>query len=123
MTKNKTTILGFITAPLVSTSIVIIHTAVFGSLDLITFIGLLLIIYWFSLLATFFFGVPAFLIFRRYNMISCWSTLGSGVIIGALITLILVLPNSVRISELITMSAIGGISGFSFWLIWSCGSD
>lgn len=123
MTKNKSTIIAFLVAPLIPASIGITQTAVFGSLNLTTFFGLLPIFYLFSVMATVFFGAPLFLIFRRYKMISWLSSLVVGIVVGALAALIFFPANTVQISGLILMSSTGGAAGLFFWLIWSFGSE
>lgn len=123
MTKNKATFLAFLTAPFVSSAIGITQTATFGPLDLSTFFGLLPIFYSFSFMAMILFGLPIFLLFRRYNVVKWWSTLGAGIIVGALAAVIFMLPNAVQIGGLITMSVMGGASSFVFWLIWNLGSE
>lgn len=121
MTKTKTSIIGFLIAPLVSASIGISQTDTFGGLDIQTYFGLLPIFYLFSALATVIFGVPIFLLLNRYRFIRWWSTTGFGMLIGAIVMVVFVFPNAVELKGLVTMVLMGGVSAFSFWAIWRLG--
>lgn len=123
MTRNNATFVGFLAAPLVSAMMGSGQTTVSGGLGLTAFIGLLPIFYLFSLSATILFGVPMYLVLNRLNLISWWLTIVIGIVIGAMIAVIFVFPNTVQIKGLVIMTLMGGSSGLTFWIIWYIGSD
>jgi hypothetical protein len=123
MARNKATITGFLAAPLVSAMIGSGQTTVAGGLGLTAFIGLLPIMYLFSLFATILLGVPMYIVLNRLNLISWWLTIGVGIGIGAMMAVIFVFPNTVQLKGLVLMSIMGGSSGLTFWLTWFFGSE
>ena len=120
---NKKTINAFLIVPLVPASIGAIQTVVAGNWHWDAVFGLVPIFYWFSLLATIVFGVPIFLVCRRYNIIRWWSSLGAGIVVGVLVSIVLGYPNYVQLEGLIIHSLAGGAAGFVFWLILNFGSN
>ena len=113
--------IGFVVAPLVSSLIAAYLTPIDSGHSFFSGFGLVPIFYFFSLLATFFLGLPAFIFLRHFNAINCGTTTGAGLLVGGIVGIILRLPNSPQIGDFVTMVPIGGISAFTFWLIWRIG--
>src|SRR5258708_27893256 len=102
-------LVGFFIAPLVPAITGAAFTRVSGTPDWGTFVGLLPIFYFFAALATLVFGVPAFLLFSRLNLIRWWSALGAGVVGGAIVSLVLRLPNSPQEHDFVLLVAEGAV--------------
>jgi len=92
--------------------------------DLVTLAGLTVLFYVFSITFTLLFGVPIFLVLRRFNLVRWWSCAVAGVVIGALVAE-MILPDAAgaddRIRFLSLCAAVGALSGFAFWAIWRRG--
>jgi hypothetical protein len=80
--------------------------------------GMSVVFYFFSAVATLLLGVPAFLIFLRLDLIRSWSGAGAGAVVGAVMG-VAVQPTPLQVYTVAIMAAMGSLSGFTFWLIWS----
>jgi hypothetical protein len=118
MSKARATMIGFLVAPLVSALIGVSLSPEGIGQDFIPRLALLPILYFFSAMAAILFGAPAFLLLARLKMISWWSVLGAGAIIGGLVAAVLRSPSPVTFQDILTMAPIGSASAFSFWLIY-----
>jgi len=94
-------------------------------------LGLLPVGYFFSLVAILVFGVPAFLLGRRLNLIRWWSAVISGFFIGVLVAVVFVRPRIVQFSPdfirddlrgFLFLGTTGALSALVFWLIWKQGT-
>jgi hypothetical protein len=92
--------------------------------DLLTLLGLTAVFYMFSISFTLLFGVPLFLVLRRFKRLRWWSCALSGLAVGVLVAELL-LPDAAgaddRIQFLSLCGAVGGLSGIAFWAIWRKG--
>ena len=92
--------------------------------DPLTLLGLTALFYIFSIIFTLLFGVPIFLVLRRFNLVRWWSCALAGVAVGALVAE-MILPDgagaSDRISFLSLCGAVGAVSAVGFWAIWRKG--
>jgi uncharacterized membrane protein len=123
MKRRITTVLGFLIAPLVP---VVVGTAISPpskSADLGIFVVMGAIVYVYSCGLMAFFGVPAYLLLRRKNLVRWWSAMLVGLLVGTLMATVFRLPNQPRIEDLLVMALTGALAGFVFWLIWSRGVD
>jgi hypothetical protein len=71
----------------------------------------------FSAAAVTLLGVPAFLVLYRFGLVRWWSTVGTGLLIGALIGVAVRFP-ATQLQDLVVMSAMGALSALAFWLVW-----
>ena len=110
-------LMGFLLTPLVAAVITAFLSPVGRDESLIAW-GLIPIFYFFAFLATGFLGAPAFFILRYFNLITWWATIIVGIVIGTVVGILLRLPNSQYLNDLIPPMFIGAISAFSFWAIW-----
>jgi len=81
-------------------------------------LGLVPILFFFSGAATALLGVPAFLLLNHFGVVRWWSAAASGLVIGALVTLVIRMPNVVQLDDFLVVVPVGGVSAFAFWLIW-----
>lgn len=123
MNKISAAVVGFLVAPLVSAIIGAVLTPVEGrlNLDVFSIFGLLPLFYFFAALATILFGMPSFFLLLKYKLITWWSTILVGIVVGVLVALIFKAPNHVEARDLLVMGAMGSASAFTFWLIWRLG--
>jgi hypothetical protein len=69
------------------------------------------------LLVGFFLGLPIFFVFQKLKLIGFWSTLFSGVVLGALVAFG-VAPASFSAKAVLPFLVNGVVSSFVFWGVW-----
>lgn len=121
MKRRIATVLGFLIAPFVP---VVVGTAIKPpskpeELGTFLVIGAIVYIYSCGLMAIF--GVPAYLLLSRRNLVRWWSALLVGLLVGIFMGTIFRLPNQPRLEDLFVMALTGALAGLVFWLIWSRG--
>jgi hypothetical protein len=67
------------------------------------------------------FGIPLFLIFNKLNLISWWSALLVGTVVGATIYFPIAAPTLFSIKIHLIFAFLGGTSTWLFWVIWRLG--
>jgi hypothetical protein len=116
--KNLATTLGFLIAPLIAAIALLALGAANSGLDLFDMSAFVwgAIFYCYTCGATLIMGLPAYLLLRHFDKVTWWSAVLVGIFIGAVMTFIFRPLN-------LSMSVIGGLSGFVFWLIWRTGGS
>jgi len=117
MTKHVATAIGFFVAPLVAAIGLLTLGAVRSELvhwDWTVF-AWMAVYYGYALGGALIIGLPMYWLLSRYDKVTWWSATVAGVLCGAVMALIF-FP---RVELLVVV--IGGISGFSFWVIWQLG--
>lgn len=122
ITKN-TEIVAFLIAPLSSALIGMARTDFLSGFSVITFFGWLLIFYFFSSVATLLFGMPLFLIFKKFDLVRWWAMTAAGILVGILAARIFSMPGNMQLEGVLTMAAMGASSAFSFWLVLMWGRE
>jgi len=117
MSKKSATILGFIFAPLIAALMIALRSPIFSLQDFNAY-GLILFFYFFTLITTILLGVPAFLLLDHFKLVTWWSTVGMGTVIGGLVGILMRLPSVPHLNDLLPMAPIGTVSACVFWLIW-----
>jgi len=123
MTKSEATQAGLLAASLIPALLFAVFTPLSGTLDIKSFLGTFLIAYLFSAIATAVFGVPIFLLFRRFGIITWWSALAGGFLAGALVSIVIRLPGPPNVRDLVIDGPIAAASALVFWLIWRQGQE
>ena len=82
MTKARTPLLGFALAPMLTAVVFTATSAGLTDGRLITSIALLPIFYLYSLVFTCVLGIPAYLLLQRFALLTWWSTLIAGAVLG-----------------------------------------
>ena len=121
--QTTATAVGFLVASLIPAVLFAVFTPMTGTLDLRSALGTFRVTYPFSAIATILFGAPAFLALRRFGLIKWWSTLGVGFCLGALVAVVMRLPNQVDVHDLLTFAPMAAASAFVFWLVWRLGNE
>ena len=68
-------------------------------------------------------GVPSFLSARRLGLVTWWSALVVGALVGVLVAVIFRLGNESYADALLKYVPAATIAAFVFWLIWKQGHD
>jgi hypothetical protein len=122
--KTKTaTIVAFFVAPIIPALYLSLAFPLTRQYNLLAQLVLFPFMYNYPLIAMLLFGYPAFLLGKRIQLITWWSTLVVGVLIGALMGVIAQIQGHIHLSEVALMSLLGGLSGLTFWAIWKTGRD
>lgn len=132
MKERTAAVIGFLVAPVVPALALGLFTPITdGKPDFVSVLGLFPIGYFFAVVASTLFGLPAFFLLRRLKLIRWWSAAATGFFIGICIGIALQrpdvpnLPFETWITEAIrsslAMAAAGGLAAIVFWLIWSKG--
>lgn len=117
MDKNTATTLGFFSAPLIAATIIALNSPLFRVQEFTSYV-LIPMFYFYTSIVTILFGVPSFLLLDHFKLITWWSTVGMGTIVGAFVGVLIRLPSTPHLSDLLPMTPIGTASAFGFWLIW-----
>jgi hypothetical protein len=117
-TSRFTLLAALIVASAVPAGLFAVLTPLSGTLDTRSVVGTFWVVYPFSAAATLLFGAPAYLLVSRFNLVRWWSAIAAGGAIGLLVAVLIRLPNSVHVRDLLIMGVAGALSGFSFWLVW-----
>ena len=118
---TKRTIIGFLAAAALPAVVLTLLTPIGDApinTDPLSVIGLLPIAYLWALSAAVFFGVPMFLLVRRLNMVRWWSAVGSGALVGAVVAVVIGIPNTVQTKDFLLMIPLGAAAALVFWAIW-----
>jgi hypothetical protein len=122
MKETDAALIGFGTASVVPAAVMISSMAISlplsGWYDIGDILGTFALLYMFSLMATVFLGVPAFLLLRPFRPGHWWSVLAAGFILGVIVTVILRLPGQPDPHDFITYGPLGALTVLVFWLIW-----
>jgi hypothetical protein len=108
------TALAFLIASIFPAVVLTILEVPEGYLDVKAFLGWTLIAYFFTFGVTVVIGLPAYLLLKRFHLVTWWSAMLTGILGGVVM---------VYMSKSLTPSVVpvGGLAGLVFWLIWRCG--
>src|SRR4051812_8497106 len=118
MHKIKTTVMAFLAASVVPSLYFALFTPLSGSLDFVSFAGTFLVTYQFSVLALAVFGIPTYLLFRRFNLSSWWLAISAGAIDGILVAILSRLPGPPDSTDFLMFGTVGAATTFTFWMVW-----
>jgi hypothetical protein len=128
MKEDNASMLGFLAAPLIPGVAFALSSPGLGggpNAGLVTLAGLALLGYFFALLFTGLFALPAFLLLRWRGHINLLSSVAAGAAVGAIVSIVLLLPSSspfLAWLEAIGRSlpftgCVGALAGALFWLV------
>jgi len=123
MTKATATIIGFVLAPAFPAFVMAFTSPVVQEGNIVDILGGTLFFYCFALAFTVFFGVPAFALLQKLRLITWWSVIPAGLVIGSLVAIIVDLPSLRGLQNIPRMGLLGCATTFLFWLIWRLGRD
>ena len=113
---------GFVMASIFPAAYIAIAAPLSGVRDLYSIIGSFIVFYFFSAVATLILGLPGYLILQKLQMITWWSTVCYGMLVGSIIHIIVTYSVGIDLTLLFKYAAIGGFSGFIFWIFWNAAS-
>jgi hypothetical protein len=122
MTKTTSTIVGFFAAPLVIV-VPLLVTTLFAQGAALDAFEATAILYFFYALQILVFGLPAFLLLKKYGLISWWSAMGTGATIGVIDSAAVVGTDGSWTDGLWVTVPAGALVTLTFWLIWRVGRD
>jgi hypothetical protein len=121
MTGVYATVLGFLAASILPAAYLAVVHPLSGERDLQSVAGSLLVFYYFAAAITAILGIPTFLLLNKLRLVTWWSAIGGGALIGGIGAVILTSVGSMDSASLLRLSMLGGASGFLFWIIWRTG--
>jgi hypothetical protein len=120
--KTYLLIAGFVMASIFPAAYIAVAAPLSGERDMFSIIGSFIVFYFFSAVVTVIFGLPGFLILRKLQMITWWSTVCYGALVGCMIHILVTYSVGIDLTLLLKYSAIGGVSGLIFWIFWHAAS-
>lgn len=124
MKESISTILGFLSAVIVSAALLTMYVWQTDTSGLCCRNGYFLLVLIMQLGASVFaamIALPAFLFLRRIKLVRWWSAMPVGIIIGIIIAYESAYPKGSDIDRILGWGIIGGISAFVFWVVWRKG--
>lgn len=117
MNRVAATVNAFAVSAVVSAvAFVIAGAARSGSADILDMAAWALVYLWYSSLATVLIAVPLFLVVARLGLISLWSTVAGGVLVGASVAIAIGGFNRPHAYVLVLCCGIGLVAALSFWV-------
>ena len=120
MKRTTAIVVGFVVAPLLPAFMFAIQGPS-GDYSLVALLQITLAFYFFSALFTIFLGIPAFTLLWKLRLVTWWSTLIAGFVVGSLVAIILRLPSLGGIWDIPVMGLMGSATTFVFWSIYRLG--
>lgn len=121
MKQTLATALGFFAASILPAAYLATAFPLSGDRDLQSVLGSFFVIYFFAATATVILGVPIFLILNRLKLVTLWSAVGSGALVGAIALMAVTFAAGIDLATLLRFAMIGGAAGFMFWIFWRAG--
>ena len=123
MKKGMWTVAGFLIAPIIPAAIIgmwspLVEQGAVGAKLLLT-----LIFYLFTSQVSIVFGIPAYFLLRRFKLVNWWSSLTVGFVSGAIVSIIIRMPNPIPWHDIFIMGSMGATAGLTFWLVWRRGQE
>ena len=103
--------------PVISAMLGILLILVSWRIEFLSAIGLFPLFYFYSMSAMVLFWLPGIMLLYKFKIIKLWPMLGGGLIIGVLVAVIIRLPSSAQLSDVVSMGFIGMVSSLGCWLI------
>ena len=119
MATFRTALVSFLAASVVPPLLFALFTPLSDELNLASAAGTFLVTYQFSLVAMLFLGIPTFFLFRRFNFTSWGLVVAAGVVDGALVAILLRLPNQPDLRDVVQLAVIGAAATITFRTVWA----
>lgn len=122
MTKVGTSIIGVLIAPLIAAVLAVLLTGIKLRTSPVEILGLTPVFYFYALLTMILLGLPVFFLVHYMKLMSWWASLLAGSLVGAVVAMVLRMPNTVQTNDLLSMASIGAVAALGFWYIWNQGT-
>jgi len=123
MRKSTATIVGFVAASIFPAAVLSVWWPLSGKLTIGSVIGSFVVAYPFSAAFTVLFGLPAFLLLRRFGPGRWWSVLAVGFLLGIPVGIVIRLPGLPNPNDMLVDGPLAAGSTLLFWLIWRRGNN
>jgi len=122
MRAASATVLAFSSAPAVPALLGLMVTSTQANFDFLTFLGLVLITYYVSLLYMLCFAVPLYFVLRRFGYVNLWSSIATGFCTGLVAAVVSSGEGPIKVYDFVLRSSMGVAAAIVFWLIWQLGN-
>lgn len=122
MKQTFATFLGFLGASALPAAYLAVVHPLSGDRDPFSILGTFFVSYFFAAAATIVLGAPMFLVLRRAKLVTWWTAMGSGVLVGVLAILAVRFSGDIELSTLLRFGTLGGAAGLLFWVCWRSGA-
>ncbi len=122
MKQTHSTFLAFLGASLVPATYIAFAYPLSSERDLQSVLGSFFVAYFFSVTATAFVGLPAYLALSKFHLVTWWSALSGGALAGIFAKVTLTTNHLSDIQSLLRFAMLGAVAGLVFWLVWRKGS-
>jgi hypothetical protein len=123
MKQTHATFLAFFGASLIPATYLAVAYPLSGERDWQSVLGSFFVIYFISAAATALVGVPAFLVLSKFDLVTWWSALSGGALVGILAKVTVTSNYLGDIQSLSRFAMLGAVAGLLFWLVWRTGSS
>ena len=121
MRESAAAAVGFLAASIFPAAVLSVMAPLNGELSISSAAVTFLAAYPFSAAFTFLFGIPTFLLLRRFGPGKWWSVLVVGFLLGALVSVVVRLPGRPNPHDILLDGPLAAGSALVFWLIWRRG--
>ncbi len=121
MKQGVATVLGFLAASMFPAAMLSIFTPLSGELSLGSAAGSFVVAYPFSAAFTFLFGIPTFLLLRRFGPGKWWIAVIVGFFLGIPVAVV-VRTGSLNPRDMLVFGPLAAGAALVFWLIWKSGN-
>jgi len=118
MKQEYKTVVAFLTASIVPAMYLAVMYPLSGVHDWRSVFGTFFVFYYFSAAATGLLGLPAFLVLLRFKLVTWWSSLCGGALVGAVTQVAVTSGRVDEIQSLLRFAMLGAVAGLAFWLVW-----
>src|SRR5262249_55931071 len=122
MKQGVATALGFLAASMFPPAVLSMFTPLSGELSLGSAAGTFVVTYPFSAAFTFLFGIPTFLLLRRFRPGKWWIAVIVGFLLGIPVAAA-VRSGSLNPRDMLVFGPLAAGAALVFWLIWSRGDS
>ena len=119
MKKARVTFLAFAAATLLPAAFQAVVFPLSGNRDLQSVLGTFFVASYIAAASMILLGVPAYIVLKRFGLVTWWSAVSWGAVAGMLV--ILAIESSFEPASQLRFALLGGITGFLFWVIWKRG--
>ena len=119
MKQTTATLLGFLAASVLPATYLSVVFPLSGERDVQSVLLSAFVFYFFAAVATAVFGLPTYLVLKRFNLVTWLSAVGCGALAGALT--IAALTASSDPSAQLRFTILGAAAGLLFWSVWRVG--
>jgi len=119
MKQATAALFGFLAASVLPAAYLAVAFPLSGERDVQSVLLSAFVFYFFAAVATAIFGLPTYLVLKRFNLVTWWSAVGCGALAGALT--IAALTSNFDPTSRLRFTLLGAAAGLLFWSVWRVG--